>query len=51
MNKFKKLKTLKQETEKKKKTNVHDTASQLYNEFLETYFDEYYYLSHGKNEL
>ena len=49
LNKFKKLKTIKQET-KKKKTNVHNTASQLYNELLETHFHEYYYLSHAKRK-
>ena len=36
LNKFEMLKTLKQETENKK-TNVHDTASELYDELLETY--------------
>ena len=41
------LKTLKQETENKK-TNVHDTASELYDELLETYQNKYYYLSHAK---
>ena len=29
---------------------MHDTALELYNELLETYFDEYYYLSHGKRK-
>ena len=29
---------------------MHDTASKLYNELLETYFDEYYYLSHAKSK-
>ena len=41
--------SLKQETEKKK-TNVHDTASELYNELLKTYYDEYFYLSHAKSK-
>ena len=27
---------------------MQDTASELYYELLETYFDEYYYLSHAK---
>ena len=44
LNKFTKLKTIKEIT-KKKKTNVHNTVSELYNELLGTYFDEYYYLS------
>ena len=39
-----KLKAMKEKT-KNKKTNVHDTASKLYDELLETYFDEYCYLS------
>ena len=30
---------------KKKKANVHNTASKLYNELLGTYFEECYYLS------
>ena len=38
LSKFKKLKTIKQETEKKK-TNVHDISSELYNELLGTYYD------------
>ena len=29
---------------------MHDTALELYNELLETYFDEYHYLSHGKRK-
>ena len=49
LSKFEKLKTLKQEREKKK-TNAHDTASLLYNELLEIYYDEYYYLSHTKRK-
>ena len=49
LNKFKKLETTKQETEKKK-TNKHDTASKLCNELLETYFDEYYYLLHANRK-
>ena len=39
-NKFNKLKTQKEKTQKKK-ANVYDTASELYIELLETYFDEY----------
>ena len=39
LNKFNKLKTQKEETQKKK-TNVHDTASELYNEFLEICHDK-----------
>ena len=42
LNKFNKLKTRRKNT--KEKTNVYDTASELYNDLLETYFDEYYYL-------
>ena len=49
LSKFKILKITKQETEKKK-PNMHDRASELYNELLETYFDEYYYLSHAKTK-
>ena len=29
---------------------MHDTASELYNELLETYYDENYYLSHAKRK-
>ena len=29
---------------------MYDTASKLYNELLETYFDEWYYLSHAKRK-
>ena len=29
---------------------VHDTAQELFNELLETYFDEYYYLSDAKTK-
>ena len=49
LNKFKKLKTLKQEREKKQ-IKVHDTSSELYNELLETYYDEYHYLSHAERK-
>ena len=30
---------------------MHDTASEFYNELLETYYDEYYYLSHAKKKM
>ena len=40
LNKFNNLKTQK-ENSKKKITNVYDTASELYNDFLGIYFDEY----------
>ena len=43
-NKFNKIITKRKSTNEK--SNEHDTASELYNEFLETCFDEYYYLSH-----
>ena len=33
-----------------KKTNVHDKASELYNELLEIYYDEHCYLSHAKRK-
>ena len=46
LNNFNKLITKKEET-LKKKTNVHDPASDLYNELLEIYFNEYYYLSYA----
>ena len=39
LSKFNKLKRQK-EKYKKKITNMHDTSSELYNVFLETYFDE-----------
>ena len=49
LNEFNKLKThthtQKKQKQKTRKRNVHDAASELYNEFLETYFDEYYNLS------
>ena len=41
LNKFKKLKRIKQETEKKKKTIVHDAATDLYNDLLGIYFDDF----------
>ena len=44
LDKFNKLKTLKEKAEKKK-TNVYDKASELYNDLLQKYFDEYYDLS------
>ena len=47
LSKFKKLKTINEKAEKRK-TNVYDIALELYNELLETYFDESYYLSHVK---
>ena len=40
LNKFNKLKTKKERT-KKEKLNVYDAASELYNELIEIYFDEY----------
>ena len=33
-----------------KKKNVYDPASELYNELLGTYFDEYYYLSDAERK-
>ena len=39
LSKFNKLKRQK-EKYKKRITNMHDTSSELYNVFLETYFDE-----------
>ena len=50
LNEFKKLKTRKQESEKKNKTNVHHTLSESFNELLEIYFDECCYLSHAKGK-
>ena len=35
---------------KKKRTNVYNTASELYNDLLEIYFDEYYELSDAKRD-
>ena len=29
---------------------MHDAASELYNEFLETYYDQYYCLLHAKRK-
>ena len=29
---------------------MNNTASELYNQLLETYFDEYYYLSDAENQ-
>ena len=37
LNKLNKLKPTKEETQKKKQTNVYDTASELYNDLLEIY--------------
>ena len=45
LNKFNKLKTLKERTEK---TNVYNTASELYSDLLGIYIDEYYELSDAK---
>ena len=48
-NDFGKLTELKTQKEKKKeKTNVYDTVSELYNDLLEIYFDQYYDLSDVK---
>ena len=44
LDKFNKLKLLKEKAEKKK-TNVYHKASELYNDLLQKYFDEYYDLS------
>ena len=49
LNKFNKLKTQKEKT-KTKKINVYDVASELYNEMLETCFDEYNELSDAKRK-
>ena len=49
LSKFKKLKTIKQKAEKNN-TNVCDTALELYNELLETYYDEYCSLSDAKRK-
>ena len=46
-NKFNNLKTQKEKT-KKKKTNVYGTVSDLYNNFLGIYFDEYNELPDAK---
>ena len=40
LNKFKKLKRIKQETEKKN-TIVYDAATELYNDLLGIYFDDF----------
>ena len=48
LSKFKKIKTQKEKRKKKKKTNVYDTSSELYNDFLEIYYDEYNELSDNK---
>ena len=45
LNKFNKLKTQKE----KQKRNVHK-ALELHNEFLETYFNEYYGLSNAERK-
>ena len=47
LNKFKESKTKKQKTEKKK-TNVYIMSSELYNNFLEIYYDKYNELSDFK---
>ena len=49
LDKFNKLKTIKEKTEKKK-TNVFNAASELYNDLLGIYFDEYYELPNAKKE-
>ena len=49
LNKFNKLKTQKEETQKKK-ANVYDITLELYKVFLETHFDEYYDLSNGERK-
>ena len=52
-NKLRRLKIIKEETEnkpKKKNTIVYHTVSELYNELVETYFNQYYYLSHAKEK-
>ena len=46
-NKFKKLQIIKQKTEKKR-TNLYIISSELYNNFLEIYYDEYNELSDAK---
>ena len=48
MNIYDKLKHKKKK--KKKKTYGYDTVSELYNDFLETYFDEYYDLSDAERK-
>ena len=47
LDKFRKLKTQKEET-KEQKTNVYNTALELYNNLLGTYFDEYFDLPDAK---
>ena len=49
LNEFNKRKIIK-EIAKKKKTNVRDTALELYKKLLGAYFDEYYYLSDTKRK-
>ena len=46
-NKFKKLQIIKQKTEKKR-TNLYIISSELYNNFLEIWYDEYNELSDAK---
>ena len=48
LDKFNKLNT--QTESKKVKKNVYNKASELYNDFLGTYFDEYYELSGDKTK-
>ena len=49
LNKFKVLKTKKKKSkEEKKTTNVHVLSSELYNNFLEIYYDKYNELSDEK---
>ena len=45
LDKFNKLKPKKKKQKRKKKTNVDDTASELYNDLLEMYFYRYEALS------
>ena len=47
LNKFSKLKPQK-EKRKEKKTSMYNTDSELYNDLLPTYFDEYYDFSDSK---
>ena len=50
LNKSNKLRTQKEKT-KKKKINVYDPISELYNESIEIYFDEYNELSDAKKNI
>ena len=42
------LKTKKKKSKKEKKTNIHVLSSELYNNFLEIYYDKYNELSDEK---